>query len=50
MQFLGQASHLSKKVTDYFIVRETVKVNKRIYDKGNVAADGTVSPFLLVDA
>jgi len=48
-QFLGQSSHLRLSVSDYFIIRETVKVNKRIYDKGNVDSRGYVTPFSLGD-
>jgi len=48
-QFLGQSSHLAKKIDDAFIIRPILKVNKRIYDKGVVHADGRVSPISLAD-
>ncbi|GAH34772.1 unnamed protein product [marine sediment metagenome] len=46
-QFLGQSSHLRLEEWNHFIIRETVKTNKRIYDKGNVSASGKVTPFVL---
>jgi len=49
MQFLGQSSHLSKKVVDTFIIRPIVKENKRVYDKGVVQPNGRVLPICLSD-
>lgn len=48
-QFLRQPSHLRAGVDNAFIVRDVVKVNKRVYDKGVVSADGAVQPHRLAE-
>lgn len=44
--FLGQDTHLRKKVDNYFIVRETTKKLSTKYTKGEVLSNGKVVPFL----
>ena len=47
-QFLGQESHLRIAESSRFIVKRTVKVNKREYDKGTVDPSGYVRPFTVI--
>lgn len=44
--FLGQDTHLRKKVDKYFIVRQTIKTLSTKYTKGQVLPNGKVIPFL----
>jgi hypothetical protein len=46
-QFLGQASHLRAGVIDSYMIREIVKTNRRVYDKGIVGESGIVTPHRL---
>lgn len=48
LNFMGQATHLRRKITRFFIVKQVTKVNKRTYDKGVVLPNGRVIPFALV--
>ena len=43
--FLKQASHMKKRITRYFITKQTIKTLNRNYDKGIVHPDGRVTPF-----
>lgn len=47
-QFAGQSTHLRQGEDSAFIIRDTNKVNKRIYDKAKVNNDGTTTPWVMV--